>query len=383
MGIGTNLFVGCGGSGIRTLMRLNELLSEDLYWRRQVDEQIYYLLIDTDVDVFDTFDSIVGRQLRGASPPRTVRVRLAQGVDNLQPLANKHFIRPFAVEGDRDAEQRLYDHWWAERRLRPYTAPDVKPLSKGAGQCPPAAYFLTWWNMREIDRAFDSIMREVIVRRGVESLERMNFCVVSSLAGGTGRGCWKLVAFKVRQLFLRHNKVPAPVAFLFDSSVFRDLMESYPEQRLAMTINSLTGFSELSCWVKNVYGRGRSGCPPIMYNLPDMEDPGKPAMDVLTVSIDLDQTAAAPVDNAVLVFEQSPVAVLADHAQYYEMVGNALYAALTQSVIESEKINQAEPYLGVSAATFEVSAATLNDYFEGLARICAIEALLHRTEGAP
>ena len=38
-----NILVGCGGTGIETLIRLNELLSEDAYWRYHIGTDIYFL----------------------------------------------------------------------------------------------------------------------------------------------------------------------------------------------------------------------------------------------------------------------------------------------------------------------------------------------------
>ena len=45
-----HIIVGCGGSGLRTLARLNELLVHDYHWRGRLDTEIYYVAVDTDLD---------------------------------------------------------------------------------------------------------------------------------------------------------------------------------------------------------------------------------------------------------------------------------------------------------------------------------------------
>ena len=60
-----HIIVGCGGSGIRALIRLNELLSQDYYWRRRLDNDIYYVVVETDTGDMKLFDDKVRKHLSG------------------------------------------------------------------------------------------------------------------------------------------------------------------------------------------------------------------------------------------------------------------------------------------------------------------------------
>jgi hypothetical protein len=379
-----NILVGCGGSGIRTLIRLNELLAEDSYWRGRVDDDIYYVLVDTDTASFDEFESAIRQQLHGATLPVVKIVRLAQGINNLQPTVDDYFIHRFAGS-DAKGRERLLEHWWNRGPNDPFRAPKVKPLYRGAGQCPPVSYFLTWRSMRQIEHIFDDLIREIQKRKagsGRDPLDELNFCVIGSVAGGTGRGCWSLVAFKMRQLFEKYGEVSTPVSFLFDCSAFPDVLKKHPEQGLSMRVNSLTGFGELACWMKNSNTAGQAQGQTYLYWLPSMDSPADDQTDVLRVSLAMDPSAAAPVDNSYLIFGGNETIHLDHSRQFQEMVGAALYAALSKSAIESAKINTHVPFRGLAAAMFEVNASTLRKYYEGLARQKATRQLELENESA-
>ncbi len=370
-----NILVGCGGSGIQTLMRLNGLMAEDPYWRYRVSRDIYYVLLDTELAMIDEFLATVDRQLADVDKPLIWSLRVAQGHVILHPLVRRFFVRPFEGNPDNRGKERLDAHWWHHKEHGPFTAPKVRPLTRGAGQCPAASYFLTWNSLRSVEDVFDRLIQELIARRsadGQDPLEELNFSIIAGLAGGTGRGSWQLIAFKVRELLTEKYGIPAPVAFLFDASVFDNIYRRYPRQEVPMKVNSLTGISELSCWMKNLRGTGK---PPFLYELPSMESPHDPQMDVLSVDLNLDPNAAAPVDNAFLIFGGSKLAVLSGNEQYHEMVGAGLYAALSRSSIVSERINERPPYLSLGASLFEVNATTLRRYFEGLSRINVLRRL--------
>ena len=60
-----HIIVACGGSGIKTIIRLNQLLSQDDYWRRRLDNDVYYVIVDTDVDEMKEFHDSVARDMTG------------------------------------------------------------------------------------------------------------------------------------------------------------------------------------------------------------------------------------------------------------------------------------------------------------------------------
>lgn len=380
-----NILVGCGGSGIQTLMRLNGLMAEDPFWRHRIARDVYYVLLDTELAMIDEFEKTINRQLSGVDKPLTCALRVAQGQSILQPLVMRHFVHPFRNNDQpqsRRAKERLFQHWWHHDEHGPFMAPKVKPLTQGAGQCPAASYFLTWHSLLEVEDVFDRLIEELIARRSVtgeDPFSELNFAIVAGLAGGTGRGSWQLIAFKVRELLTAKYGIPAPVAYLFDASVFESVYRRRPRQEVPMKANALTGVSELSCWMENAHSNGR---PVFKYQLPSMEQPGDEQMDVLNVNLELDKSAVAPVDNAVLIFGRHQRAVLANNKQYHEMVGTGLYAALSRSAINSQRINERPDYQSLGTATFEVNAVTLRRYFEGLSRIQALRKLKSNDDAA-
>ena len=378
-----HVIVGCGGSGIKTLRRLNQLLSQDSYWRQRMDNDIYYVIVDTSVEELRKFEEGVSKDLRGASDRlHIVTVQLSHGETHLQPLVNSHMQDPFTDGRNPEGRKRLFDHWWNRGFDDPFIAPGVTPLTRGAGQCPPVSYFLTWKALKPLEEQFDKLIGEIQRRQnGFGRYDELNFLIVAGLSGGTGRGSWELIAFKLRELFMKHGTAPVPRAFLFDSSIFRNVFEERPELREQMQINALTGISQLSCWLANRreghVNRKRS----FAYQLPSLgKTPENPATDVLQVNLDVDVNNAAPVNHAYIICGDNAVSRLADSEQYYEMAGAGIYAALSKSVILDSAINSSFPVMGLATATYEVNAASLRLYFETQARVHVARMLAHAHE---
>jgi WD40 repeat protein len=359
-----HIIVGCGGSGLRTLVHLNELLVRDYYWRGRLDKEIYYVAVDTDVEELSEFEHAIQTQVAGiCDPPHVLAISLAEGETHLKPLIQQYMGEPPA-KGDTAGRDRLFDHWWNRGPKSPFVAPNVIGLTKGAEQCPPISYFLTWRKLGDIEQRFDELIEEIVRRRGgLESL--LNFLIIAGLSGGTGRGCWELIAFTLRDLLGRYGQPRTPRAFLFDSSVFWDVMEANPAQRTAMRANSLTGVSELSCWIANKKKAGEADPAGVVeYRLPSMSNPSVPEADVLHVDLQLDVNNAAPVSHAYLVFDNNRVAELNGCEQYFEMAAAGIYGMLSKSSIAQQEIGSLYPYVGMAAATLEVNAAMLRRYLD-------------------
>lgn len=376
-----NILVGCGGSGSKTLQRVNKLLSEDPKLRSRIDNDFYYIIVDTEVAEVEEFEAKVREQMRGAAMPVIKGITLSQGKSILQGVVGRHFVDQFADRDDADAlkgKERLAEHWWMKNN-QPFVAPDVRPLTKGAGQCPPASYFLAWSYLETMNKEFDDLVHQIIARTadsGVPLSEtEINFFIVSGLSGGTGRGCWELIAFKLRQLFEQYGCRLSPIAYLFDSSCYMNVIKQKPDQELSMRVNSLTGVSELTCWMRNIHGTDESGAGSFAYRLPSLEAPADEDMDVLVTKLDLDVRSGAPVHMAYLIFGSSGIAALDKNKDFHDMVGTAIYASLTQSAIDSQAINSNFPYLGLAAASFEIDAQTLRKYFECRLRCNAVDTL--------
>ncbi len=385
-----NVLVGCGGSGIRTLMRVNELLSEDPSLRRDAYKHFYYIVADTNRDEISEFQRAVERDLPSGQRPGIYPFYLAQDLVTIGPLVRQYFITPFGPRssGDPKGKERLYSHWWHRADMDPFTAHRVSPLSEGAGQCPPASYFLTWWGLDKFGSILDDLMQDIKLKAADSVLKgNINLWIVGSLAGGTGRGCWSTLAFKIRERFLAQGwQPPAPMAVLFDASVFEnDVFPAHPDQELPMRVNSLTGVSELSCWIRNAIG-GADGEEPLRYEyrLPNMRRPESKEQDSLRVDLAVSawDMTLSPVNNAFLVFSQGDVTVLDDSTQYFGMAGTVLYGQISNSRFGGELINYGQPYLSFAAATAEVNASTLRLYCEAKYRVHAVRHLKRQDRDA-
>ena len=370
-----SLVIGCGGSGIKTLIRLNELLAGNPEWRYRICNDVYYLVADTRNAELDAFDRKIDEQMGRTARPFISRIRLSEGFKILNEVIKPNFDdRPKGEEGKGLA--RLMENWWHDSDNQPFRAPLVFSLPDGAGQCPPASYGLAWWRMAEIERAIENIIEEML-KRGDADLNQfvnMNLIIVSGLAGGTGRGCWNLLTFKIRQFLQeRYQVASSPVAVFFDATCFAEAMQENKNKRISMKVNALTGLSELSCWM-----RLSRGTLQYDYRLPNMKTPLRQGTDVLQTNVNVtrNQMDQTPVNNAYIICGSNGVAVLSDHDQYHEMAGAGLYAMITNSEISGDKVNETEPFLSLAAATFDVDSIHLRSYFENLARIAAVRGLI-------
>ena len=60
----TNIIVGCGGSGAKIAVGMAELMGQDPSWRHEMDENVYFMLLDTDRGDLDAHAA----KLRAAAP---------------------------------------------------------------------------------------------------------------------------------------------------------------------------------------------------------------------------------------------------------------------------------------------------------------------------
>ena len=77
------LLVGCGGSGITTLIRMNEMLAGNPEMRQRIREDVSYLVIDTEEDKVSTFEENIARQMGGAGLPAMRLVQMTSGFVDL------------------------------------------------------------------------------------------------------------------------------------------------------------------------------------------------------------------------------------------------------------------------------------------------------------
>ncbi len=360
------IFICCGGSGLETAARVNELLCEDVWWRERLDEEIYYIAVDTKATDLKRFIATVNAQAGDAKKPHVYPVLLSKNVTILQPLVEQYISQTT----DPAARQRLLDHWWSVKDAQGveeiFTARGVKNLTDGAGQCPPASFFLAWMALgNELKQKFDDLMVDIkrFLRPDAPTLATptsgANLHVIAGLAGGTGRGCWELIAFRLRELLIQTKVQLSPYALLYDASVFKHEEEG-SDRAVCMRVNSLTGVSQISAWIENIHRTDIY----TDFRLPHLENARDDKMDLITFKTEIDKHRCAPVSNLLFIFDQGNRNVLASSQQYQQMGGAVLYGLVSESSINGHLVNFSARYGSVAAATFEVQASTIRQYLE-------------------
>lgn len=380
-----NLIVGCGGSGLTTLKNLNRLLAQNPETLPRMGTDVYYLAVDTDAGDLQKFEDEIKLQMGEYDPPFIQRIQLSDGVNILNEIVKPNFVDPFKGKGRNSSGlERLRKHWWFDAEGNPFNGHQIKGnLCDGAGQCPPASYGLAWFHLKTIG---DAVAR--IVDRMVEcgygnasQLKEMNLAVVAGLSGGTGRGCWNLIMFKIREYLLKNYKVMVPpVGIFFDSSVFASVASENEGQKTPLKVNALTGLSELSCWIRN---GSAVGTRRVEYRVPSMKTPSRPETDVLQVDLEINPNGGTPVSNAYLIFGRNGgAAILGNNTQYHEMAGAGLYSMIVNPQLRARQINDGDPVNSFGAATFEVDTIHIRSYFETRARRMALDSLASEGESA-
>ncbi len=370
------LFVGMGGSGMKTLSHFVNLLTE--HAEESVNSEVFmaYLLVDTDAGEL----AVCEKEIRQAysrihREPNIRTVLISADITDFSS-----FVASKLKKGGH--HPRLRETWWYRTNRKgvhePFTALNLKDSpTRGAGQCPQVSTFLAWNQMRLIETTIDDILN-TLKNRSVQGKNLQNWTLevslVSSLAGGTGRGCWHLVSSKIREKLRDLNQRPKPVGFFFDSSVFGETVKR-EEQTMKLRVNSITGVSELIAWLRNEYERD-TDLPSFQFTLPSMENPDDRSSDLIdttklnvTVAGEelLGVTGRAPISAAYLIFNAGKQGRLGTADAYYQSVASALYARLFQST-QTANINEAGHLNGLGSATISVPISGIRTYVQGYAR---------------
>lgn len=365
------LFVGMGGSGMKTLVEFVRLLTQHSEAAKQSEVFMAYLLVDTDMgELAECKKQIEDAYRHVHREPILAAVHLSADITDFPAFVSNKLHRGAHHE-------RLKEVWWY-RGSNPFTAINLKDSpTRGAGQCPLVSTFLAWNQMRQIETTIDELL-DMLKNRSVqgENLQNwtLNVSIVAGLAGGTGRGCWHLVASKIREKLRDLNIRPKPTGFFFDSSVFAETVKR-EEQVTKLQVNSLTGVSELVAWLRNEYER-EGALEPYQFRLPSLNDPAVESSDLIN-TVKLSQSVTgdvlygvsgrAPVSAAYLIFGAGKQGTLGKVDAYYRSVATALYARLAAS-IASKNINEAGHLNGMAAATISVSIAGVLEYIREYVR---------------
>ena len=365
------LLVGCGGSGITTLIRMNEMLAGNPEMRQRIREDVSYLVIDTEEDKVSTFEESIARQMGGAGLPAMRLVQMTSGFVDLHEIVEPN------LDEQRDEEllALLKRHWWCAPdgrgtagKGRAFRAISVTPITDGAGQCAPVAFLSAWNYLPKLEEDVTGLLEEIQQRNtDVENpLANLRVYIVTGLAGGTGRGCWNLVAFKIRQSLMRFGVRTDPVGVFFDATCFQSRWAGSPGEAKSMRMNALTGVSELSAWMRLV----KAPEDAYRYAIPDLSRPDpKGRTDVIKVPKTGDKERS-PVAASYLVFGNNGAGRLKDNHQYHEMAAAALYSLVaSDTFIGAKTVNLPENVRSFAATTFEVETVGIRRYMEALVHL--------------
>ncbi len=370
-----HLLIGCGGTGISTLTRILELMSQDSMWRHSLYRNVAFVLVDTDQSEFTKFQEAMDRNLSGLkNRPMVASLNLSRQMTVLQPHVRRAMMTDVADPSIRQEIQRLRKHHWHEGENAPYHAPHVQNVTIGAGQCPFVSHFLTWLNLPKFQTQLEDL-HDGLKKRRDGDLNFLNTLIVAGLAGGTGRGSWELIGFKVRDVFRRRGQTVSPHVFLVDQSAYENVKKLHPDQELPMKVNSLTGFSQLSAWMNN-RDNGRANPESAWsYSLPSLASPLNPESDIIRLDLNADVNSSSPANNAFLLFRDNGAIPLDTNKQYFDMLGAGIYAALSKSAIASSAINSHSKYYSLATTLAGVDTASLTKFFALTAKIQLVENL--------
>lgn len=337
----THLYLGFGGSGSKTLAQFAETLARHHELGARSQTHMAFMLIDTFTeDLEKGSDRISKAFMRIGREPIVRTFCLSKDFPTFNTSAGPRLYDAL----DRDAANRLDDYWWIRRdaqgRRIPFTAARFPHSpADGAGQAPLISTFLAWHWLGAATEGLSDLIDDVVLdlqRRLTASGNSQNLnlrtTVVAGLAGGTGRGCWHLLASKVSQLLSDKGQYNQPIGIFFDATAFPEVMARDPVTKMKMTVNSLTGFSELIGFRRNEIEVSHDQ---FHMQLPSLTSPHDPRADVLDTTKLLTKQADgtvkpnsgfAPISMAHVIFGSGRSGAPGESFLYYRIAANAMYA---------------------------------------------------------
>lgn len=332
-----SVLVGFGGTGGKILSEFAGLMAADEKWSRKTPSQVYMVLCDTDAnDLGDCRKEIEEKFPEAGFRPSLTTISLADGLGSFRTAVGRAW-EDAARRGDA-AMKRLQEKWWCDEG-EPFTAHRVPyNIDEGAGQCPMVSYFLAWWQGTQIKDQVSRLAAEINTRipHGGDR-PSMELTIVNSLAGGTGRGSWTVLALLIRRALEKEGWNPSSVGLFLDQSCFSGVMRSRPDQRFKMKVNSLTGLSEVVMWTRIADTQRPSDRPP--YHLPALDAPERSELDLVREFTSETGASATPLDFAQVMFESGRSGGLGRLEDYYGVAASAIYAQLSLPQIKSQQQN--------------------------------------------
>ena len=374
-----HLFVGFGGSGGKTLTNFAKLATQNEDWAKHADKKVYFLLCDTDEDELNVARDGIFKAFEHVGVQPVVRIiSLAKGIQNMAD----HVGRTMGSSTTDDSEagnlatRRLKEVWWHQEGV-PFKAAHLStPPTEGASQCPPVASYLAWYDADALKSTVESLIQEMNnrVAHGGQNIP-IDVTYVSSLAGGTGRGCWAILGFMIRRALKDYGYDSHPQAYFYDQSIFQEVHEKKPAQSPKLRVNSLTGLSEVVMWVRND-DPAADQSKTIKYFLPHLKKAGNPDHDVIK-GIDFQgNKGKSPLNHAWVIFNQSRNGVvLRDMDDYYNMVAGCLYTQVATD-ISSMEANDTPSFGSAASAVHKVPINEIRERIKDRMVIALCDKLL-------
>ena len=358
------LIIGCGGSGLATMTEFCKRLA---YSKNCETSEYGYLAIDSDENALDNFSRSIEYTWKGRCRPFVQTVALGRGCEYVDQIVTPYFIAPFK-SGDNDVgRERLKEHWWHDEAGQPYRG---NPGIRGAVANAVDSYGFTWFVLRNLSDAIGQAI-DWFRMSGINDGNPDDFLdvyVISSLAGDTGRGCWNLVALKVREYLLsRYRLCVRIIGVLYDAMVYRDIFADGRNLELRCKVNTLTGLSELSVWLNNERRK-----MPISYRLPDLRNPQRENCDAIVAGGIEEMPCEGPITELRLIGKSE--CGYKPHQQYIKETADTLFLEMSSKALASKRINYFASVGSSGSATFEVEAAKI----EGFCTAAAYDIVLNR-----
>ena len=369
------VFISFGGAGGKCLVSLAELVAQDHAMGRVADRLYSFVLVDTDLRMMkeseEKIRSALGRYVLNSEDLMIETLALGDAFGNGFPTV--------VMDAFHDAKppkglDRLKDAWWMSKGM-PFTGRGLMDASTGAGQMPVVSRFMAWKSIDKVDEITERISNGIKLRAGASNYQVKLF-MVSSLAGGTGRGCWTTLALKFKERF-RQNGIPHEMMGIFLDATCFHYADTNPEEKRMLRLNSLTGISELVMWHRNAAYVGQKE----NYVVPSLDRPEVDQLDCIDLKRSVGGEAAykqgsfahGPTVTSFLVFGSNRYIAPEKVETFQALIGGALYTAIRSPAFASSLSNETEkPIKSLGSAVAQVPSSDLLSYFrlQAQAAVC-------------
>jgi hypothetical protein len=385
---------GFGGSGGKTIAALAELVTSDPQAAELAKHRLHVVLCDTDESDLRKSEGDIKAAFATRCPGLQMQVEkfsLSSNVDAFCDLVEQRIgDSKVSPEGKR----RIREHWWFNQHDDPFSATRLPlPPNAGAGQCPLVSHFLAWDKLDQFPAVLDKIDAYARNERHMEDYA-VDLILVSSLAGGTGRGCWQTLSLKAREHFGRRGQACRPYGFFMDQAVFDDVQRGRPEQKIKLRVNSLTGLSELAMWLRSdtrLDGEsdGKNQPRERRYSLPNLAAPEATDSDVLDTErympeSERSRVGRSPIHKAYVFTNESSCMVLGSANEVYKACANAVYGRIMIGQLRSDDANQPARAAATATSILYTPVTDIRMVVQAKARAARVRSMLEgRVSGKP